>query len=574
MRRTLFPLFLLVAMAGCTGSTASTGDAAKTPVDAQKTQTTPADKPTDNPAEPKETNPTETKPRTETGKGEGGYREEQGLVEPAAIEVVAAPLGALPKGLPEAPKACEAYVNRKATPAAACVEPAKALEALDKALAETKQDKRDALLAGLENCQGFAPGVRRALRAELAPIECADVLVAPLVNNPVPGLDGHLYAVLRGLALAARLSRTGNTPPKFSGPSDKKHVQEFINGPMKEWMASNAVAIQELSGAASKLPGYARGVAAVEAGLAELRIVEAVRAVPIPSEIAKDQELRNIYYAELDQLLDPRKERGRDAALLGLREFAAVGVIHDARVEKVRAALSKLYGGRRIDALDGLLLPALGKRETADVTEGLAAKLPTFYTGIILPFDAVKKASVLRAMLEKGVSLPHRIALKGETLTPDMRRLYARARLELGRVYVRAVDFDQVAALLSGLPEAQRTDEDNFLLALAEALRNGPEDAAVMVRSAPVPMQGMGQTAALDGIYRAKTDKKSAFVAEAAWDSALIKQITAPIGADAAYFRDIASRYRDAAEKLSDKNQKKAAEERAKAAEETAKAIK
>jgi hypothetical protein len=152
-----------------------------------------------------------------------------------------------------------------------------------------------------------------------------------------------------------------------------------------------------------------------------------------------------------------------------------------------------------------------------------------------------------------------------------MRRLYGRARLELGRVYLRALDFDQAAALWAGIPEASRTDEDAFLMALVTALRNGPEDAAVMVRSAPVPMLGMGQTAGLDAISRG--EKKGPFAGHAAFDAALIRQITAPIGADAAYFRDVSARYREAAGLLSDAGQKKAAEERAKGAEETAKAI-
>jgi len=147
--------------------------------------------------------------------------------------------------------------------------------------------------------------------------------------------------------------------------------------------------------------------------------------------------------------------------------------------------------------------------------------------------------------------------------------MYARARVELGRVYLRAVDFDQAASLYAGLPEGARTDEDAFFAALVAALRNGPEDAATMVRTAPVSMLGMGQIAGLDTITKAK----GPFAGAAAFDAALIKQITAPIGADAAYFRDVAARFREAAGLLGDAAQRKAAEDRAKAAEATASAI-
>jgi len=576
MRR-LFPLFLFVAMAGC-GANASTTEGPKTPANTSDTSGANTNQ-TNPPDNGDKTGQTSGDGKTADGKTAAGktgdnkpaFRDEPNLTEPAAAEAVASPLPAAPKGLPEAPKTCSAFVSRKPTAPAACAEPQKALEALDKALSEAKADKRDALLAGLESCAGLPPSVARALRAEMAPIECADVLVEPLINAPPKGTDASVYATLRGLATAARLSRTGSAPPKLAAPYDKARVKAFITGPMATWMSDQANAIQALSGEGSKLSFYARGVAAMEAGMADLRVVEAVRAVPLPTEFAKDQELKNVYYAELDQVLDPRKDRGRDATLVGMRDLAFVGVLRDARIDRARGLLSRLYGGRRIDALDTLLVPPLGKLETADVKERLAAKLPTFYAGILLGKEDAKKPSVLRAFLERGVPLPQRVALKGADLTPDQRRLYARARLELGRVYLRALDFDQAAQLLAGIPEGSRNDEDVFVAALVAALRNGPEDAAVMVRSAPVPMLGMGDIKGLDAI--AKAPQKGPFAGIAAFDAAVIKQITAPIGADAVFFRDVASRFREAAGLLGDAAQKKTAEDRAKAADETAKAI-
>ena len=571
MRR-LFPLFLLAAMAGCTPSESTANGGPKTPANTDVGQTDPkkTDTKTDGKTPDGKTDPTAdkgTSPKPSTDKP--AYRDEQGLAE-LTQDLVALPLAAAPKGLPEAPKTCQAFVKRKPKPAAACAEPDKALEALDKALAETKADKRDELLLGLESCAGLPAGVTRALRAEFAPAECADVIVESLVNAPPKGMDGTVYATLRGLATAARLARTGANPPKLAAPFEVKRVKEFTAGPMKDWMVEQAQAIQELSNESTKLNFYARGVAAIEAGMAELRVVEVVRAVPLPDSLAKEPEARNIYYAELDQLLDPRKDRGRDAALVGLRDLAAVGVLKDARVERARSLLSRLYGGRRIDALDALVLPALPKLDAKTTIERLASKLPTFYAGLLLGRDDVKKVEILRALLERGVPVRHRLALKGGEMSPETRRLFARGRLELGRVYLRAVDFDQSAALLDGLSATAKTPEDNMLAALVSALRNGPEDAAVMVRSAPVPMLGMGDIAALDAIAKTKDHPMAGF---AAFDAALIKQITAPIGADAAFFRDVAARFRQAASLLSDAGLKKTAEERAKAAEAVATAI-
>lgn len=566
--RKLFPIFLLAALTGCTGSAGTPTPGPKTPTNANSTEqtstttnTTSTDKGPEKQGDVKQDKPAPTKT---------AYREET-LTETANVDVAVSPLAPAPKGLADAPKTCAAFITRKPVAASACKTREEALDALDKALAETAPDKRDAKLAGLEACDGLPVAMARALRAEMAPLECSDALVEPLVNAPPKGIDGAMYATLRGLATAARIARTGSSPPKLAPPFERKKVEEFVAGPMKEWMSAQAVAIEALSKDGLKLTSYARGIAAIEAGMAELRIVEAVRNAPVPAEFAKDQERANVYYAQLDQVLDPRKDRGRDATLVGLRDLAQAGVLHDARVDRARSFLSRLYGGRRIDALDGLLVPPLAKAEATTVQERLALKLPTFYSGILLPRDAAKKASFLRALLERGIPLGHRIALRDGELAADVKRMYARGRLEFGRTYLRAVDFDQAAALLAGVPEAERTDEDKLLIALIEALRNGPEDAAVMVRNAPVPMLGMGDVKALDAL--AATAPKGPLAGFAAFDAALVRQITAPIGADAAYFRDVAARYRTAASQISDKNHKSTAEERAKSAEATAGAI-
>src|SRR5688500_19244161 len=90
-----------------------------------------------------------------------------------------------------------------------------------------------------------------------------------------------------------------------------------------------------------------------------------VREVPLPDEMKADKAVEGAYYAALDEALEPRKVRGRDAALVGLRAFAELGAVHDARVDRARELLTKLYSGSRVDALDRLLLPEL---EPPDLT--------------------------------------------------------------------------------------------------------------------------------------------------------------------------------------------------------------
>lgn len=505
---------------------------------------------------------------------EGTLEEESlPLLKPPIFELSTMPLPPAAKGVPAAPASCAAYAKRKGagkTAAAACKDGPSAHAALDAALAETDVAQRDALLVDLEACAGLPVGLTRALRAELAPTECGDAIVETLAAAPPKTMSGAVYHALFGQVLAARCARTVRSPPQLAAPHDKKRVLEFTNGPMAAWINEQARAVQETTEVGAKLPYYGKALVAVEAGMADMRFVEAVRAIPVPTEFAKDQELRDTYYGNLDRSLDPRKDRGRDAALVGMRELAFVGVLKDERVDRARALLSQLYGGRRIDALDALQVPPLEPAQPATVDERLATKLPTFYAGLVLDPQLALTPGGLRALMERGLSVPHRVALKaaGE-LHPDVRVLYAKARLALGQKYWRRVDIEHAASLLLGVTKPRAPDVD-LLLALALGLRGGPEDAAQMMRRAPLTGLGMGNTRALDSAARSLP---AAHRAAASFDAALILQVAAPQNAGAEYWQGVAARFRRAAELAREPAAKAAAEERARAAEQTAEAI-
>jgi hypothetical protein len=193
------------------------------------------------------------------------------------------------KGVAPAPAACAAFARR----APAKTKP----ESVSAALAERDPARRDAMLAALEAAGDSAAelpaGALRALRADLAPIECGDAIVDPYLNakanakasanaaRAVTGLAGH---ALVGLSLAAKLARTAHAPPTMSaGTRDKAKVKAFVQGPLEAWMVEQATAIERLSAAGSGLSGYGRAVAAVEAGTADLRLVDDVRSAPLPN---------------------------------------------------------------------------------------------------------------------------------------------------------------------------------------------------------------------------------------------------------------------------------------------------
>ena len=262
-------------------------------------------------------------------------------------------------------------------------------------------------------------------------------------------------------------------------------------------------------------------------------------------------------------MLDPRKDRGRDAVLVGLKQFAIVGALTDQRVLDARVSLSRHYGGRRIDALDALIVPALAPATPQSVDERLAAHLPTFYAGLVLDPQVAVTKNVFRFLAERGVPSTVRAALAAASdISPEVRSLYARARLASAQLYWRAVDVDQAAALASGFGAA-RPDDATLVLAIAIALRGGPDDAADMMRRVPRRRPAEADVAALDANREGIGER----VGRALRRGARARVVLTPQGAPATHFQDVARRYHAAASALSDAKAKAFAADRAAAAD-------
>lgn len=470
--------------------------------------------------------------------------------------------------VPAVPPNCQVYVGHPAGSSCQGGKPG-LLAAIDAALAQTDTEQRDARLAAVEGCTDLPGGLVRALRAEFAPVACSDALVEPVLAAGTPeSLRRDLKEALEGLRLAGKLSRLVTDPPKLAEPFDKPAFDRFEKERIEPWIVAQATAVGALSLEATHLQGYGKGVAAVEAGLADMRFVEAVRAVPLPKEMADDAQVRDQYYGSLDQALEPRKDRGRDAALAGLGLFAREGILNDARVVRARMLLSKAYGGRRIDALDGLLLPPAPAFEGKTLEERLISKLPTFYVGYVLDSAAASKPELLRAMLERGIPQATDRALTAAKLSPEARSMYARVRLGLGQRYWRSEDFSRAADLVR---DGASSEEARLLSALALALKGGPRDAAQMMLGGSLVPSGEGNVTDLDTLAKRA---KGAVAGYAAYDAAYVLQLALPpADAGRAYWEGIAKRFEQAAKQLPQAAQKAEAAQRAKAARDTAAAI-
>lgn len=528
---------------------------------------------------------------------------------------VRSPLAESPDGVPPPPESCfakaaDAGSSAEAQPqgaqpgtgvgaetkaAVACDEDV--LESLADALEMEDPASRDAALASLETCRALAAGWTRALRAELGPAECADAVVSPWLSRGADvrsqrrtalalgaehdsvDLEGQLMAetpqaiesVMVGLAIAARLRRLDDPPPQAPPAATKQQFLAYFDQALKPWVVARAKAVHQLALQASELSGYARGVAAVEAAVADLEFVQAARAIPLPQSMQQDEAVQNAYYAALDEALEPRKRRGRDAALVALSDFAVLGVMVSARIDRARAILAKSYAGHRIDALDRFWLPEVAPLTPQTVHQRLAAKLPTFYAQWVLTDWDVTLAGNLRALLEQGVFPQARAQLDSKALGYDSARLYGRALVAFGQRYWRSRDF-ALAAVVVAAPPAQGQQlaaENQLLFGLASALKNGPKDAAQMMLGGPLLPQGVGDVTELDRLSQVQSE----IGAMAAYNAAHILSFLPPQQDTRAFWSGIARRFALAATLTSRPARKAEARARSEAALETARQV-
>jgi hypothetical protein len=464
-----------------------------------------------------------------------------------------------PLKVPDPPALCDEFTQRQTTQCG----PSTARDLLAEAVATADASARDAKLVCLEKDQGLPKGIVRALRADLAPEVCADAIVAPFLEAETK-LAPDVEQALIGLLLSGKLARLGANPPDLEAPFDKQRFLSFFESDLKPWILGQAAAIGDLSLQGSKLNGYGKAVAALAAGAADLRFVDLARAVPLPEEMKKDPEVRDVYYATLDEALEPRKQRGRDAALVGLRLFAQLGVLHDERVLRARALLGKLYGGARVDALDLLLLPKLPAPALDTADRKLAAGLPTYYTLVLFPDLDPTDPGNLRALATRGLPPPHRKRLDQGKLPPAANKLYARALLDSGVLYFRAADFKRAAEVAAG---GTQDDDTRLVAAVARGLEAGPADAADLMLKGQ-PTTGLGTLAELDTLAKGKT-KTSGM---ASFDSAYILELV-PRRDDPSFWEDVGARYERASKQLTDPKDKERAAEYAAQARSTAKSL-
>jgi hypothetical protein len=460
-------------------------------------------------------------------------------------------LGPAPAGVPAPADECRAFAS-SAPPGCP---PGDAKEQLAGAL-ELAPAARDTALRCLEKSSELPPGFVRALRGDLAPRGCADLVVAEAADAPGPARE--LADTLIALGVGARLYRSVRAAPLPRPPFDKPTFLKHFKEVLRPWIVEQARAVDVLSQVGPRLSGYAKAIVALEAGLADLRFVEVARSIELPAEMKDDAEIRETYLVTLEQALEPRITRGRDAALVGLGELARQGVLYDARLADARKLLSEMYAGRRIDALDRLLLPPLPKPELDTPALKLAANLPAFYSLRLDATPNVADAKLLRARLERGV--PPGLWLNPSAApvsSPELASMQRRALFELGRQYFWAEPFARAAAI-----EGSSGTADSALLgAVAKVLARGPRNAATLMLGPPTLPPELRETSAVDALAK----QKGPMAGMAEFDAAYLRGLAPPAN-DPAFWKEQRRRYERARQLLVDKQHQAIAADLSKAA--------
>ena len=449
--------------------------------------------------------------------------------------------------VPAPPAKCDAFATHAGS--TGCTAPREGQHAaLLAALLTPTAKERDHALRGLETCSGFAPGLIRALRADIAPLECADVVVGD--QPPTQMFERSIQETLSGFAVAAKLRRLVEEPPQLEKPHTRERFQKFFDEEMSPWVQARLRAVYALARKGSKLQGYGRGIVAFASSVTDARFVMFARSVPIPDELSQDPEVRDAYYASLDEALDPYKVRSRDAGLVALGEFYRVGILHSERVTLVRRALSMLFSGKPVGALDTLWVPAEAVPLPDTTAQELATILPTFYAGFVLRDSDPANANFFSALLTQGIPQSLRKKLDSTELNAATSRLFGRALFTFGQTYWRRSAFVHCARLLNN-PANATTPDMRFVGALCSVLRQGPRSAADAMANWQA-LEPLSNTSALSELKKKKKLPKGYLD----FDTALIRQLATQPETSAETWLEIAKLYEKASAAVVDPERK------------------
>ncbi len=398
------------------------------------------------------------------------------------------------------------------------------------ARAEGSHDRagRDAALASLATCDRFPTLVGDTLRAELAPMVCAEAIVTPALEAHGKEALPHHQVDARALIGASRLARLRPKKGEFDllarAEKDPAAMQAS-----KKLLLMWKDALDKAEGDAIALSSGTRNaeiqaIVRFEIAGAWLALAKEIRATPLPDEIKeqakKSPDLEVNYLAALDAASMPMIDRAKQIALAGLGFAVRDGILvkslpsYQPVLEAFRSRVG--FEIRPTRALDlQIPEPLTGKPSDAAV---VASTLPPW-----LAFAALERADpasllgapVLEAFAgNRGIPSELRREVEKEKNLDDARR----GAIALSRTRV-ALDYESVpdATAVAGWAAPKRP-LDQLRVGVAKALL-GPQT--------PTPKPGDPLATAPQNAYELKfldaLAKGQGAIAQAAdFDAALL----------------------------------------------------
>jgi hypothetical protein len=372
-----------------------------------------------------------------------------------------------PQGILPPPSTCAAFgIRAAAGPKPQCATRQEALTALDEALDVQSAASRDGRLVALESCWVFPAGVIRGIRAELSPA-CADVIVAPSLLQTLRVSVQH---ALIGAALGARALRT-KPAPAYIGTGTPDSITTYLQTRMHAWDSQTVAALKELEATASTLTGYGHALALAAVAQGYGLHMDGFRRVPYPREWDRrgnDGTVRLHFFEVVNQASVPTREVALRQTTSALYVMGDTGATTHRMTDALRTWLHRNFRRQFLDLAVAMPPPAA----PAGTLARLAARLPTFYAGVVLGTNATCE-DVLRQWSAQGVPQGSRGQLSGNlaALSPDGRLTYADAMLRTALTFGRRVDHDELAHAVAAAVADSPSDHASFVRAVMTAIR-------------------------------------------------------------------------------------------------------
>jgi hypothetical protein len=283
---------------------------------------------------------------------------------------------------------------------------------------------RDTSLAPLEACAGFAPGLIRALRADLAP-ECAEALAEDALKRRLTRQPRWQHA-LYGVVFAQRMREHEFAAPAFTAKGVQPgRAEDYFQKIYLPWLAEQEKELAVSGALIDALPAesYGGALARAAGGATWRRLLRASRQMSIPEAWKRSGQARVGFYTRLEALRQPLLARAEQAIAEGRAALETLGFVSS--TELVR--LGDLVDEREL--LRRVLLPLPESPELASDAALLAAALPPFFTTELLSVRALRNVETLRAAALRGLSPAARQGLTEHAGRPEVDAIVARVNL-------------------------------------------------------------------------------------------------------------------------------------------------